>query len=73
MDNNYAIPTSGDPDEDQRTLDRFVISDARIKSGNCPNGCGGMKLVDDYNAECLKCGFSYFSNARLDFNLGNKQ
>lgn len=64
---DYAIMSSGDAEKDQRDLARFLRSDARIRSGMCPNGCGGMVEVDTHNAECIKCGFTCFRSSGLNF------
>lgn len=70
---NYAIASSGDAAQDQKALDRFEQNETRIRAGNCPNGCGGMIERDEYNAECLKCGFVYFSSGGLNFERGVTQ
>lgn len=69
----YAIASSGDEEEDRKALERFRVSDERIRRGQCPNGCGGMKTIDPYNAICLKCEFMYFASGGLNFDLGEPQ
>lgn len=73
MPNEYAIASSGDEDEDRKALADFIVRDHLIKRGQCPNGCGGMKEVDPYNAICLKCEFMYFAGGGLNFELGEEQ
>lgn len=63
----YVMVSTGNPDKDREALERFALHDARIKAGNCPNGCGGMVELDAYNAECPRCGFAFFSASGLDF------
>lgn len=67
------IVSTGDPEEDQRQIAAFTVHDERIQRGMCPNGCGGMRQVDDHNAECLRCGFGYYSNGRLSFKVDSVQ
>lgn len=69
MNENIAILSSGDTEKGQRDLARFIESDRRIKSGQCPNGCGGMVEIDAYNAECRRCGFGYFASGGLNFEV----
>lgn len=40
------------------TLERYIESDFRIRSGLCPNGCGLMAPLEDWGQECPKCNFS---------------
>jgi hypothetical protein len=57
---SIGIPSSGDPDKDQETLERFARNDELIRSGKCPNGCGYLiagHLPD--SRECPRCGFSH--------------
>lgn len=69
---DVAIVSSDDPEKDAEDLRKFAIGDERIKSGNCPNGCGGMIEVDSHNAECPKCHFAYFSAGGINFYYGRK-
>ena len=73
MPTDFAVLSSGDSEEDRRIAQRFEQSSARIESGMCPNGCGGMVEVDSHNAECPRCHFAYFSAAGLDFKAGGTQ
>ena len=72
MKNNVAILSSGDHDADELALWRFQQNDERIQAGMCPNGCGGMITKDEHNAECLRCGFAYFSSGGLNFQTDGK-
>lgn len=53
----YAMPSTGDPEEDARALEAFKLHDARISEGMCPNGCGPMDQVSSCTQECAACGF----------------
>lgn len=68
-ESKYGIVSSGDPEKDRSDLDRFLIHEARIKAGDCPNGCCGMKIIDEYNAECPRCGFNYSSTQPINFEI----
>jgi len=56
-----AIASSGDPEKDQRDLERFERNDAAIQAGQCPNGCGELaqNAYEPRDWECIKCGFVY--------------
>ena len=41
----------------QAHVDKFIISDQKIRSGLCPNDCGLMRPCE-YGQECPKCHFS---------------
>ena len=56
---NISIPSSGDPDKDQRDLADARRHMALMDEGLCPNGCGPRIASADYEggSECPKCGF----------------
>lgn len=49
--------------ESEESIDRFIESDFRIRSGLCPNGHGLMHETD-FGQECPQCGF--FCNTRAE-------
>ena len=61
---NFAMPSSGDDEADQRELAAFARRSMLMDEGLCPNGCGprldGMDADDPYpqdGSHCPECGF----------------
>lgn len=54
---DFAFPSTGDPDEDERIAHRFRLHEERMKKNICPNGCGQMNFIDLNNRKCPVCGF----------------
>lgn len=52
-----SISIAEGTDED---VERFIERDFNIRSGNCPNGCGKLAIIDPpyVGQECLVCKFS---------------
>jgi hypothetical protein len=67
----YAMPSSGDPEQDRKQLDRFALSCDRMEHNICPNNCGAMEWDDPHNRHCPKCGFAGFSTTPYDM-IGGK-
>ncbi len=44
----------------QEDLDRFLVNDAKIRAGRCPNNCGIMREqhLPILLQRCAKCGFT---------------
>lgn len=56
---NIGMPSTGDPEEDARQIDDFLVREKRLMEGVCSNGCAPM--IDDGGGDshCPKCGFVY--------------
>ncbi len=65
-----AVVSSGNVDKDRAAIEKFCRESDLIDSGLCPNGCGGMLIIDAHNMECPKCHFSYFCNSGV-LNTGS--
>lgn len=53
----YAIPSSGDPEQDRREIDSFIKHSMLIDEGMCPNGCGPLSEGEYEGSTCAVCGF----------------
>lgn len=56
---NIGVLSTGDPEEDARQIEKFIIREKRLMEGLCSNGCAPM--IDDGGGDshCPECGFSY--------------
>lgn len=61
MRDEFAFPTTGDPDKDQKIADGFILRTDRIDRGICPNGCGPLIKTPDDVRECAICGFEGYT------------
>ena len=68
----FGMISTGDAAKDAHEMERFIERDRLIRAGMCPNGCGGMVEVDEHNAECVTCGFGYYSSGGLKFEVANR-
>ena len=57
---NIGMPSTGDPEEDAKQIDDFIIREKRLAEGICSNGCGPMTELNLWDSECPKCGFTYY-------------
>ena len=73
MMEKIAFPSTGNDAKDEEIAQRYQASSEKIAAGICPNGCGGLHHIDANNAECGKCGFTYFSSGGLNFKYGTVQ
>jgi len=55
--NNFAIPSTGDPERDRIELERAHLHQSRMEINICPNGCGPMVLDDPHMRHCPVCKF----------------
>lgn len=66
MTGNFSFPSSGDPEQDEKTAQAFALHTARMQENVCPNGCATMVWIDAHNGECKVCGFAGFSTTPYD-------
>jgi len=49
--------SSGDVQKDEQFVERFSVTEERVRAGQCPNDCGPLEFNDGVSS-CLKCGFA---------------
>lgn len=69
---NFAFPSSGDPETDRRTADSIRIRQTLLDADMCSNGCGSLTWEEAYNAECPACRFGWSVNTPYGKHLENE-
>ena len=54
---HYAMPSSGDPEQDRRDLEAFRKRRDLMARGRCPNDDGDLVETEPNVRECPTCGF----------------
>lgn len=67
---NFAFPSTGNAEEDEKFAQRFELHSARMQENICPNGCGKMNWIDAHSRECPVCRFAGFSTKPYDMKEG---
>ena len=67
---DFSFVSSGNPEEDDAQMQRFLLHTARMEANICPNGCGPMTFLDPHNRECPACRFAGFSTVPFDMKGG---
>jgi hypothetical protein len=53
----YSTPSTGDPAEDRRVIERHAKHEELMRRGRCPNDDGDLVQDRDGDDVCNTCGF----------------